>query len=87
MPQAGLVLEDGESFAMLVGVQSTESALLLVKPGAPEESYLLRKLKGTHLKAGGSGLGMPLTEGSYTPLAPETIALIEGWIQTGAKAN
>lgn len=87
LPQAGLVLEEGEAFAMLVEAPSGQSSMLLVKPGAPEESYLVHKLKNTHAESGGFGLGMPLTEGVFTPLPAENIALIESWIRDGAKAE
>lgn len=85
--QAELVLEDGISYDMLVRHPSTESALMRVAPGAPGESYLLLKLKGAHLEAGGTGLGMPLTEGNYTPLPEPAIAAIESWIAAGAQAD
>lgn len=87
VPQAQLVLEEGESYEMLVGQPSTQSPLMRVKPGAPEESYLLLKLRGMHLEAGGTGLGMPLTEGNFAPLPEQPLATIEGWIGAGAKEN
>lgn len=86
-PQAGLVLEEGASYAALVGVRSQQAQLFRVKPGAANESYLIDKLKGRHLTAGGMGLGMPLVEGSYTQLAPDKLTLIEKWINDGAKNN
>lgn len=84
MPQADLVLEVGASYAMLVDTPSEQSPLSRVDPGAPDQSYILRKLKGTHVEAGGLGLGMPLTEGNFTPLPPDTLAVIESWISEGA---
>jgi len=87
IPQADLVLEEEASYAMLVGNRSTQSSLLRVKPGVPEESYLMLKLKGTHTDAGGTGFGMPLTEGNYTSLPEKTLAIIEGWIGAGATKN
>lgn len=85
--QAELVLEEGVSYEMLVGQPSTQSPLMRVKPGVPEESYLLLKLKGVHQDAGGLGLGMPLTEGVYVPLSENALATIEAWIGAGAPDN
>ena len=82
LPQAGLVLEDGESYDMLVGVKSLQTPMLRVAPGDPQASYLIHKLKATHLAVGGSGLGMPLTEGNHTPLGAEVIARIEDWVRS-----
>jgi hypothetical protein len=85
--QAGLVLEEGESYANLVGKPSTESKYARVVPGAPDKSYLLAKLQGTHLKLGGAGMGMPLVDGSQRPLDRASIELIKRWIKLGAKNN
>lgn len=85
--QAGLVLEDGEAYANLVGVRSSESTLLRVIRGNPENSYLIKKLRGTHIQAGGAGLGMPLVEGTYEPLSKRDIEAISHWIALGAKDN
>src|SRR5581483_7882464 len=47
-PQAMLDLSDGDSYANLVGVPSTErTPLRRVVAGDPTNSYLLRKLLGT----------------------------------------
>lgn len=87
LPQAGLVLEEGMALPMLAEAAGEQSAMPRVTPGSPERSYLLHKLKGTHLEQGGSGLGMPLTEGAFTPLREQDIALIETWIREGANDN
>jgi mono/diheme cytochrome c family protein len=79
--QLGLVLEEGESFAHLVGRKSRQAPLALVKPGKPDESYLIRKLEGSHLKGGGSGVRMPLG----TPLDAQSINTIRQWVAGGAK--
>lgn len=83
-PQAGLNLEDGASYAMLVGMKSAEAPMDRVKPGDPDHSYLMHKLLGTHAKVGGTGLGMPLTEGVYTPIDAKDIETIKQWIIAGA---
>jgi mono/diheme cytochrome c family protein len=86
-PQGGLNLEDGSSHAMLVGVRSSEGPLNRVTAGAPEKSYLMNKLEGTHLSVGGQGAGMPLVEGMYHPLSPKDIEVIRSWIADGAPLN
>jgi mono/diheme cytochrome c family protein len=85
--QAGLVLEEGEAYGRLVGTPSSESKLFRVEAGSPSNSYLIRKLQGTHLQVGGSGMGMPLVEGLYRPLDKQQIELIRRWIELGAKDN
>lgn len=79
--QGGLSLEPGASYSNLVNAASSESPLLRVEPGAPERSYLLHKLEGTHLRVGGKGERMPLGGG---PLPANEIALIRQWIAQGA---
>lgn len=72
------------AYATLVGVKATETALNRVEPGKPDESYLVRKLEGTHVAAGGTGERMP-TGGA--PLPPEQMAAIRAWIEQGAQNN
>jgi len=69
----------------LVGVQSTQSSVqLLVKAGAPEQSYLVAKLNGTPAQAGGGGVRMPY---GAAPLSPAQIGIIQRWITEGAVNN
>jgi mono/diheme cytochrome c family protein len=83
--QAGLGLEPNVSYSKLVGVPSTQSATqLLVKAGAPDQSYLLAKLKGTQVQAGGSGAQMPY---GAAPLSQSQIGLVQQWIAAGAPNN
>lgn len=77
-------LHPGAAYASLVGVKSIESPLLRVQPGAPDDSYLMHKLDGTHLDVGGSGDRMPFGQ---TPLDETTRARIRGWIAAGAENN
>jgi mono/diheme cytochrome c family protein len=77
--QGGLVLEAGLSFSALVGRPSTGSPLLRVKAGDAGSSYLLHKLKGTHVSVGGSGSAMPPGD----PLDDASIRLMEQWISQG----
>jgi hypothetical protein len=81
---AGLSLEPGISFASLVGAKSTESNLMRVMPGSPGTSYLVLKLLGTHIQAGGSGDRMPF---GYTPFPPSSMGIITQWILSGAPNN
>lgn len=74
----GLRLDSINSYALLVGVPSgEESAVLRVAPGAPDNSYLIRKLEGN----AATGARMPLNR---PPLAASTIAIIRQWITDGA---
>jgi methionine-rich copper-binding protein CopC len=75
----GLQLDAGHSYALLVGVASSEQpAVKRVEPGDPASSYIIRKLQGT---AGISGGQMPLG-GPYLPQS--TIDVIKQWITNGA---
>jgi mono/diheme cytochrome c family protein len=75
-------LTAGNSFANLVNVPSQEQPnLLRVKPGDPDNSYLIRKLEGT---AGISGSRMPLG-GPFLDQA--TIDQVRSWIAAGAQNN
>lgn len=75
---AGLRLDEGSSYALLVGVASAEvGSLQRVAPGNPGGSYLIQKLEGS----AAVGARMPLG-GPY--LDPATIAIIRQWIANGA---
>lgn len=80
----GLSLQPRAAFRFLVGVPSGESKLLRVKPGSPQESYLVHKLAGTQAQVGGSGERMPL---GNDPLADAQLTLIRTWISQGAKQD
>ncbi len=81
--QAGLTLEAGASYKAIVSVASTESKLVRIDPGKPEQSYLLLKIAGLHIKAGGQGSQMP----PGAPLDKETIDVIRTWVLEGAQNN
>jgi hypothetical protein len=75
----GLQLDAAHSYNLLVGVPSAEqSNLLRVKPGDPDNSYMVHKIEGA---AGIVGGRMPLGE---TPLPQATIDAIRQWIANGA---
>jgi hypothetical protein len=74
----GLRLDATNSYALLVGVPSTEvPSILRVKPGDPANSYLIQKLEG-HAAVGAQ---MPF---GGPPLPDATIAVIRQWITDGA---
>jgi hypothetical protein len=54
----------------------------LVASGSSADSYLVAKLRGTHVEFGGSGGPMPA--GGNPPLDEATISMIEAWIDAGA---
>lgn len=69
------------AYAALVNVTSDELPEMdRVEPGDPAASYMLHKVKGTHLEVGGSGFQMPYAH----PLRPGQQATIEQWIADGA---
>ena len=75
----GLQLDAAHSYNLLVGVPSVEQPTLLrVKPGDPDNSYMVHKIEGL---PGISGGQMPLGE---TPLPQATIDAIRQWITNGA---
>ena len=75
----GLQLDAAHSYALLVGVPSAEDpSLLRVKPGDPDNSYLVRKLQGG---PGIVGAQMPFG-GPYLPQS--SIDVIRAWIANGA---
>lgn len=74
----GLRLDDANSYGMLVGVRSSQSASKLrVVPGDPGNSYLIQKLEGT----ASVGAQMPL---NAPPIAQASIDVIRQWITDGA---
>jgi len=78
----GLQLDAQHSYALLVGVPSTESpSVLRVKPGDPDSSYIVQKLEGA---AGIVGARMPYG-GPYLPQS--SIDVIRQWISDGAMSD
>lgn len=77
-------LHPGAAYASLVKVASVESPLKRIEPGAPDKSYLMHKLDGTHLEVGGVGDQMPF---GAEPLDEPTRSLIRRWIAAGAPNN
>ena len=74
----GLVLDEANSYGLLVDVASMEDpSILRVEPGDPDNSYLIQKLEGTATVGGQMPLG-------GTPLSQATIDIIRQWITEGA---
>jgi hypothetical protein len=74
----GMRLDAGNSFAMIVDVPSVEvPSLYRIKPGDPDNSYLVQKIEG-HAAVGAQ---MPF---GGPPLPAATIATIRQWVSDGA---
>jgi hypothetical protein len=75
----GLQLDSAHSYQLLVGVPSNEKpSLQRIKPGDPDNSYMLQKLEGAPGIVGGQ---MPLGQ---QPLPQSTLTAIRQWIANGA---
>ncbi len=80
--RAHLDLSAGKSFAMIVGVPSVQvDTLVRVKPGDPENSYLMQKIRHTAAQ----GRGMPRGFFGSSWLSDREIETIRAWIANGAK--
>jgi mono/diheme cytochrome c family protein len=79
----GLNLEPGKTRDELLE-ESDGAPIPRVTPGDPEASYIVHKLRGTHLEVGGSGSLMP--QGA-TSVSEELLALVERWVLQGALDN
>jgi hypothetical protein len=78
---AFLDLNDGH--ATLVDQPATQvTGASRVASGSSADSYLVAKLRGTHIDFGGNGNRMP--SGNNPPLDEATISMIEAWIDAGA---
>lgn len=76
----GLRLDAGNSYALLVNVASVEvPSLSRVKPGDPDNSYIVQKIEGRAAVGGRMPLGGPA-------LSQANIDLIRQWIAEGAPA-
>jgi hypothetical protein len=80
----GLRLDAADSYNLLVGVPSTEvPTVLRVKPGDPDNSYIIQKLEGHAAVGAQMPFGCPTTQPCLTT---DTIAFIRQWITNGAPA-
>lgn len=80
--EGGLDLDWGRGYDQLVEQPSGQADMLLVEPGSPEGSYLMHKLDGTHLEAGGEGVHMPARSPELLPA--DTRDRVREWISLGA---
>jgi hypothetical protein len=81
---AGLDLNAGSAYEDLVGAPSFQADMNQIEPGAPERSYLLHKVDGTQLDAGGTGRQMPL---GRAPLSADELSTLRRWVEQGAPNN
>ncbi len=80
-PAAGLNLQSSQAYNNIVNIPSSQrSSLNLITPSDPDNSYLIRKIKGEDI----SGSRMPL---SRSALDMTTIATFETWVREGAQNN
>jgi hypothetical protein len=78
----GLRLDAADSYNLLVGVPSTEvPSIMRVKPGDPDNSYIIQKLEGHAAVGAQMPDGCPTTQPC---LSTATIAFIAQWITNGA---
>lgn len=82
----GLNLGRRVSHAALLAASTEAPAMPRVTPGDPARSYLIHKLKGTHLEAGGSGTRMPMND-PPRPLDETQLSLFVRWVESGAPDN
>jgi hypothetical protein len=81
--RAGLILDPGVSYGLLVRHPATENSTLnRVEPGSPDTSYLILKLRGDPSIVGAR---MPRNGPPY--LTSEQIDGIAAWIRAGAPNN
>lgn len=79
-----LVVDTDNTLAGMVNVPSySVPALMRVKPGEPEQSYLWLKLTGKHYEVGGNGWRMPY----MSRLSEPQLQAVYDWIDQGAKDN
>ena len=72
----GLSLEADEVAEIIDAASQQQPSLKLIDPGNPDDSYLIRKVRGT-----GSEARMPI---GLDPLTPEEIQMIVDWVAAGA---
>lgn len=78
----GMQLSAGVSYGMIVNVPSQEQpSLLRIKPGDPDNSYLVQKIEGRAAVGAQMPDGCPITQPC---LDQSTIDLIRQWVSEGA---
>lgn len=82
----GLNLGRRDAYAALMAASTEAPMMARVTPSDPLKSYLIHKLRGTQLDAGGSGNRMPMID-PPRPLEPAQLELFVRWIESGAPNN
>jgi hypothetical protein len=75
--------ETRSTYERLVSRPARGAGLSYITPGDPEQSYLLRKIEGTHRAVGGMGNPMP-PPAARRRVPAEDVATIRAWIEAGA---
>ncbi len=84
-PEEALNLSEGLAHSNIVNVPANQlTGMMRVRPGQPDQSYLVHKIQGTQASVGGAGNRMPLVG---TPLTQAQIDTIRDWIAAGAPNN
>jgi len=79
---APLSLDDDRSYDELINRPASQAAsILLVRPGAPDQSYLMLKLLGTVGASGSVSTRMPLNRPA---IDADRLAAVRAWILRGA---
>jgi hypothetical protein len=84
LPENPLKLTVNDQLYTILTTHMTEQCGLVVKPGFPEESALVRLLKGPCGETDRMPFGKCYADGDEGCIAPEYIAAIEKWIANGA---
>lgn len=83
-PEQEMDLSNGNAYASIVGVPSTQvPSLNRIEPGDPEASYLYLKLNDRQEEVGGEGTRMP----PKLFLSPPELDEFRDWILAGAPEN
>jgi hypothetical protein len=83
-PAENLDLGTGAAFGAIVNVPAVQAALMRIRPGQPDSSYLVHKIQGTQASVGGSGVRMPLGRAA---LSQAQIDTVRAWVSAGAPNN
>ncbi|HEU4565200.1 MAG TPA: hypothetical protein VFS05_11145 [Gemmatimonadaceae bacterium] len=81
--RAGMVLERGQAYDNIVGVQAVTSPLKRIEPGNPDESWLIRRIEADPARRD----NLPRMPLGSTPLTANQIATIRNWVSQGALRN
>ena len=80
-PRQGMSLEPGKASGLTINVTALEAPMFRIKPGDPDNSYLVHKVEG-----GPAIIGAQMPRGGPA-LSSDEIARIRAWILAGAANN